>query len=448
MDKKLKIASISIIALLALIIGLALFVDTSPKSITTNRKAGPSITNNDNSNDHKAALAQATPSNQPVYKIFFENSGSMNGYVCMECTRIKDAVRELVRRIEGHNLSDNIKLFWLNSIVEQRNNDLNDFIKNLTQEAFQQESRGNRSETDIAARFKLLLENIQDNEVGIMISDCLLLPNIPAGLTIKHLLTENSIEIYGHFNAKLKERNFSTLVLQVFADFNGPYYDFQNPMSPAQQNITNRDRPYYIWIFGKPGHISKFNEHLPNFSAIQRNLRNSHHFALYDSDGLPYRVLIAPKIGSFTLDLNNPRTQINNARAESIGNLQGVFEFAVGVDFSSFPMGEEYFTNPDNYELTPGYSIRIEENNSPNLTHTLRLRTNTLQTETVEIKLKNQVPDWVEEYNLYDDTNINSPDQIEKTFGIKYIFKGVHEGYLTHADYNEHFFNIQIHVNQ
>ena len=443
MDKKLKIASISIIALLALILGMALFVDTSPKSISTNSKAGQSIANNNDSNNHKAVLAAETQNILPVYKIFFENSGSMNGYVRGN-TRIKNAIFDLVTRIDGYNLSDNIELFWLNSLVEKRNNDLNHFVNNLTPNAFQNQSNGITSETNMAARFNLVLENIQDNEVGIMISDCLLLPRIGENETIMELLPRNRTEIYRHFTARLRERNFSTLVLQVFSDFHGPFFDFRNPMSPAQQHIHNRDRPYYIWIFGKPEHIKMFNEHLPNIPEIQRDLRNNHHFALYDSDGLPFRVLITPKIGSFTLDLHNPRNRINNAR----GNLQGVFEFAVGVDFSSFPMGEEYYTNPNNYELTPGYSIRIEENNRPNLTHTLRLRTNSLRTEIIEIKLKNQVPSWVEEYNLYDDSNINSPDQIEKTFGIKYIFKGVHEGYLTHADYNEHFFNIQIDVNQ
>lgn len=443
MDKKLKIASISVIALLALILGMALFVDTSPKSLSTN-----SITTSKNDvNKFETSTLSENLTNKPVYKIFFENSGSMNGYVRGN-TRIKNAIFDLVTRIEGYDLSDNIELFWLNSLVEKRNNDLNHFVSNLTPEAFQSQSKGSTSETDMAKRFKLVLENIQDNEVGIMISDCLLLPRIGEKETIMELLPRNRTEIYRHFTARLKERNFSTVVLQVFSDFNGPFFDFQNPMSPARQRILSRDRPYYIWIFGKPEHISGFNEHLPNIPEIQKDLRNSHHFALFYSDGLPYRVLITPRIGSFTLDLHNPRNRINNARAESKGNLQGVFEFAVGVDFSSFPMGEEYFTNPNNYELTPGYSIHIEENNSPNLTHTLRLRTNTLKKETVEIKLKNQVPAWVEDYNLYDDSNINSPDQIEKTFGIKYIFKGIHEGYLTHSDYNEHFFKIQIHVNQ
>lgn len=447
MDKKFKIASISIIALLVLILGMALFVDTSPKSITNNSKAGQSIAENDDSNDYQADFAAVTQNEQPVYKIFFENSGSMNGYVRGN-TRIKNAIFDLVTRIEGYDLSDNIELFWLNSLVERRNNDLNHFVNNLNPDAFRNQSIGNTSETNMAARFKLVLENIQDNEVGIMISDCLLLPRIGESGTIRELLPRNRIEIYRHFTTSLRERNYSTLVLQVFSDFNGPFFDFRNPMSPARQHIQNRDRPYYIWIFGKPEQINWFNEHLPNIPEIQRDLRNSHHFALWESDALSNRVLITPRIGSFKLDLQNPQSRINNARAASTGTLSGVFEFAVGVDFSSFPMGEEYYTNPDNYDLTPGYSISIEENTRPDFTHTLRLRTNTLRTETVEIKLKNQVPAWVEDYNLYDDSNINSPDQIEKTFGIKYIFKGIHEGYLTHADYNEHFFNIQIHVNQ
>ena len=163
---------------------------------------------------------------------------------------------------------------------------------------------------------------------------------------------------------------------------------------------------------------------------------------------MTYSLLVNPKTGSFTLDRRNPQTVMQNARAESKGNLKGVFEFSVGVDFASFPLGEDYFTNPDNYKLSDGYTIRIEKSNHQNYTHTLRLRTQNLRSGPVEINLKNQIPSWVETYSLNDDTHILSSEQIDKTFGVKYLFKGVHEGYMAHQDYNDYFFQIQIHVHQ
>ncbi len=82
----------------------------------------------------------------------------------------------------------------------------------------------------------------------------------------------------------------------------------------------------------------------------------------------------------------------------------------------------------------------------PVFTHRLNLKTENLQTGVVEIKLINKIPGWVDNYNLYDDTDILNPEHINKTFGIKYLFKGVHEAYIKHSDKN--YFEISISVNR
>jgi hypothetical protein len=89
----------------------------------------------------------------------------------------------------------------------------------------------------------------------------------------------------------------------------------------------------------------------------------------------------------------------------------------------------------------------VVPSSNPKFTHILKLRTQNLKKETLEVKLLNQIPQWVEEADLEDDSNILSPEQIGGTFGIKYLFLGAHEGYLTHRSYGDYFLNLRVQIN-
>ncbi len=443
MDKKLKIG---------LLVLLGLFISFVILSQLVKYDREERIADASTDNDTKGVVGPnglpMPKADKPVYKIFFENSGSMNGYVRGN-TRIKNTIRDLVRSIEAYDLAEKVEMYWLNSIAEIRPGDLGAFIENLNREAFQSQSEGNLSETDMSQRLGIVLENIEKNNVGIMISDCLLLPRIGHGTTIKHLLPQNKTEVFHQFNSKLSNQGFNTLVLQLFSNFTGVYYDYKNPMYTSNnQYINNKDRPYYLLVFGKDQYLAEFISVKDQISYIQEDLNNSHYFFLLEDRDISYRVVPNPRTGSYSPCKDNPHNCIENARPETMGELNGVFQFPVAVDFSKLPLNESYYTDPDNYWVSDGYTLSITEIEHEQFTHRLNLRTENLQNQDVEVRLINQIPGWVNNYNLYDDTDILDPENIEKTFGLKYLFEGAHRGYLTHSQYSDYYFEISISVNQ
>lgn len=447
MDKKLKIVVLVFFGLFIAFLILPQLI----KNDTIEQNVLDISTENNNaeviqSRGNEDYLSTLAGHGKPVYKIFFENSGSMNGYVRGN-TRIKNAISDLVHKINGYNLADSIELYWLNSKAEPRNGNLNSFITSLNPGAFQEHSRGNINETDMSKRFRIVLERIENNNVGIMISDCLLLPRIGEDETIMELLPRNRIEVYSHFTNKLREQNLNTLVLQVYSNYNGIYYDYQNPMNTSNnQRINNQDRPYFIWIFGKEQYLAEFISVLGNIEYIQEDLNNKHYFFIRNEGGINYRAFPNPRIGSYSLCRSNPHTCIENARPETRGNLNGFFQFPIAVDFSNLPLEKSYYEDPDNYIISENYTLSITRFDHDNFTHLLHMRTDNLRTELVEVKLINQIPKWVDDYNLYDDSDILDPEKINKTFGIKYLFNGVHEAYIMHSDV--YYFEISISVNR
>jgi len=448
MDKKLKIGVISIFVILGTIIIIAILLNNQDNGL--NHHSGPNIrTSPDNDTVTDAATETAeTKGGLPVYRIYFENSGSMNGYVNGN-TRIINAINDLVRSIEAYNLAERVEMFWLNSMAENRPGELDSFIENLNRDAFQRLSEGDLSETDMSKRFSIVLENLQSDHVDIMVSDCLLLPRIDEGETIMELLPRNKTEVFHQFARKLSNQSFNTLVLQMFSNFTGVYYDYQNPMyTSSNQYINNQDRPYFIWVFGEEQYLADFNSILDNISYIQQDLNNTHYFFLLEDRNIDHRVMPRPRIGRYSLCSDNPHNCIENARSETMGSLGGVFQFPVAVDLSQLPLNESYYTDPDNYWVSDDYTLDITEFDHQHFTHLLNLRTDNLQNQNVDVKLINQIPDWVNNYNLYDDTDILDTDNIEKTFGIKYLFEGAHRGYHTHSRYNDYHFEISISVNR
>ena len=431
MDKKLKIISIIVGVLIAIVISGALIF--SPENTRQKEEQGLITDDVDISVDSK-----------PQYKVFFENTGSMNGYVRGN-TRVKDVLHDLLANIQTHSLSDNeINLNFVNSVVIPTQTGISGFRDALDPAVFSELcsqypgcSLGDTYFPDI---YKTTLNSISENDVGIWISDCI--PSTGDEVSTREVLNRQSIEIRRIFSEKLMEYNFNTLVLHLSSNYNGQYWDkYENTTY-----INNVDRPYYIWVFGKTAYLEELKEVIEQTGLLQQGLLNYHHFFFYDSGPLEYSIRPNPKIGNFSLVPGNPY-KIDNARAETSGHLSGVFQFPVYIDFSELPLDESYYTNPANYELCSHYTMEIESTDRDGYTHLMRLRTENLQSETLEIRLKNQLPKWVYYQHLYDDSDILSEEQIDKTFGFKYLLRGVHDAYMARQGYEEYYFNLKLYIN-
>lgn len=383
---------------------------------------------------------------QPTYTFYFENTGSMNGYVNGN-TRMKDVIHQLLVNIERLQLSSMpVDLKFVNTLIINRPNDASGFRNELNRQNFQALCRQypgcSLGDTDIANIFALTLSNMQENEVAILVSDCIISPG--RGQEATDVLNQQRIELARIFTETLRSSPLSTLVLQLFSDYTGTYWDFQHNTT----TLAGQERPWFIWVFGHDAHLDAFESMLAQSDIVKNSMRNQHRFTLWDGSQMNYNILPSPVIGSFVMDRDQPRTVINRARPETRGDLRGVFQFSVGVDYSSLPLTESYLMDASNYQISDPYTLQVQKSSHPGFTHILRVQTRDLRPGSVQISLQNNLPGWVQDYNLYDDTDILSPDQAEKTFGIKYLFTGAHQGYLWHPAYSENYFNINIQVNR
>lgn len=62
----------------------------------------------------------------------------------------------------------------------------------------------------------------------------------------------------------------------------------------------------------------------------------------------------------------------------------------------------------------------------------------------VRIRLKNALPQWVEQSSSDDDANIAAPEFARTTFGFKYIMKGIYESYSKNAEEGPYYFTLKL----
>ncbi|MCX8481341.1 MAG: hypothetical protein ORN58_05415, partial [Sediminibacterium sp.] len=116
---------------------------------------------------------------------------------------------------------------------------------------------------------------------------------------------------------------------------------------------------------------------------------------------------------------------IQNAKK---GN-NGIFSFYVDVNFGDELIGESFFYNPKNYLISTNWKIdKIEKSVVGHYTHRLKLSTQKLTNEDLVIEVKNNKPDWIKNYNLDNDNNIefNIHDQ-SKTLGLQALVDAFYE---------------------
>jgi hypothetical protein len=225
--------------------------------------------------------------------------------------------------------------------------------------------------------------------------------------------------------------------------FTGNYFNQLNvPTHVAAQ------RPYFIWLIGKHDYIVELFRKIDKESFKGGGVKNF--YCAYNLDNsFDYGILNSPKLGSFSRDKNNPKSKIINAKKSDKGIYQGDFQFSVGINLKNSLYDDNYLLDKNNYEVSDNYTIDILKNNivGNNFTHIIRLTTKSLKSENVRIRLMNKFPLWVETVNSDNDLNINRTDELNKTFGIKYLIEGVFEAYKTKSKI-ESILEINISVNQ
>lgn len=348
-------------------------------------------------------IVSTIPSNNPSVKVFIENSGSMDGYMC-DGSQLKDAVYDYVSDLNRNATST--KLYYINSQIIPYEGNLTSYIKDLNPISFRK-AGGNISTTDLGNIFASVLKTVNDTTVAIFVSDCILdLPNKDA----KKFLTHCEIRIKNEvINTQKRLPDLGIEILKLYSDFNGKYFYPNGTVA----HLTNVKRPYYIWIFGNKNYLAKFNSTVP-FSQLTK-FGLSSIVAFTNKSAVPF-------------DIFN-----NGLTSKTIVPSHGDYHITIQADFRTTLQPDGVVQKKENYSFNnPALIIDdiypISDKNSK-FTHFIKFtipKGTTISQECLTFNSP-KVPLWVSESN--DETGSDIKNNIDKTTGIKYLIQGVADAY-------------------
>lgn len=378
----------------------------------------------------------------PIFNVYVENSGSMYGYTNSISNDFKNAVYSYLSDIQlaelgakGDESFKNImNLNYINSKVIKCESDVKDFIQKLGPASFQMQG-GNMGTSDISNIIKTILSAMSENDVSILISDCIFSPGrlYDTDDDARKYIVSQRIGIKTDIVEKLNlSKDFSVIILRLNAQFKGKYYNRLDQWT----NIDN-ERPYYVWLMGDRSNLKKVMNEV-GVDKIKGSGVQNIYMASKPIKSLSYGILPQQSIGNFKPDPANTKTSVLKAKPVKTGGNTS-FQLAIGVDFSEMLLPDEYLTNPDNYSVSNmAYELEIVKNKNiqSSYTHILKLNLTApiINKGIVKITLNNSMPTWVEEYTDEVGLDINAEGAMEKTYGLKYLIGGVYDAYASNKE--------------
>lgn len=372
----------------------------------------------------------------PIYNVYIENSASIDGYV-NGVTEFKTAVYNYLSDIKIADLTDSINLNYINSKEIPHGSNITDFIEKLDPATFRSRG-GNRGTTDIADVLEMALNGTSENNVSILISDFIF--STGKGKDTEQYLVNQQIGIKNSMAEHLKKfPNHAVIIYGLESKFNGTYYNKYDTPS----NYTG-NRPYYIWIIGDRQHLSNLTKKCPAEKFKGGGVKSS--FSIVKEDAVPVKYAIQYGSGNFKLDKKDPHKSIVGAQKDTKGVGEKKLRFNVNVDFSELLMNDAYLLDAANYDISDkDYQLEIQRNSTNGYSHTLKLSTLIVKPTSISIKLKSQVPLWVDDISDDIGENINDPNQACKTYGFKYLVYGIYEAFTKDGEYCA---DIDVKINQ
>lgn len=348
---------------------------------------------------YKTVQAPAAPSGT-VLKVFLENSGSMDGYMC-DGSEFKDAVKGFISSMQSD--FDRVSLNFINTRIIPRGNNVKDFIANMNATQFKA-AGGNRGNTDIGDLIEKVVANTGRNTVSMFVSDCIL--DIPQKAT--DFFTDRQIDLTYTIKRFQRQGNNAVVVIQLESVFKGNYYGVD-----GITYLNGEKRPYYIWLFGNAELIADAIKDSP-IEEIKHGVKNWASFS--KKQALPFE--ITNKFGQKPLKIR------------PMGN---DYEIKIKADLSRMLKSDIILSNPASYKTGDISNVKVQSITKANesvFTHLISLTINkdiASCAETLSYIDANHVPTWAMTSN--DDTGTNIRKNLNKTTGIKYIIQGVAEAY-------------------
>lgn len=344
-------------------------------------------------------------------KVYVENSGSMDAYMCAG-SNLKDAVFDYVSDLK--RLTTSCSLYYINSKVIPYNGELNSYIKDLTPQSFAK-AGGDRSNTDLRDIFEKIIRANGKQSVSVFVSDCIL--DIP----------ENAIDFFGNCQVSIKNTFNEALsanpdlgveIIKLDSKFEGYWYCGHN-----RELLRDVKRPYYIWVIGDQRYLADFNKKVPVENII---------------GGIKeYSAYAAPQIIPFDITkstyVTNHSGKIN---VEVLINLRGSLQSGTMCKNTALYKS----ANPAQVTVASVNEITDASNRYSHVV-TLEIENpETLRSETLTFSYPH-LATWVS--NSDDTTGANVKENLDRTTGLMALIKGVAEAYKNSTTYGSVSFELK-----
>jgi hypothetical protein len=382
------------------------------------RKHGRTSSSTENT---EAALS--VPVTKPTVNVYIENSGSMDGYV-KGVTEFEQAVYNYLSDMKISGIFSALNLYYINSRVIPQGSDIADFIERLEPSSFR-EKGGDRGSSDLANVLASVLKDTTTNKVSILVTDGIFSPG--EGKDGSAYLTNQQIGIKVNFSDFLKKNpTAAVMVYQLQSKFNGIYYN-----NVDARSMLNENRPFYIWVIGDVKQLCNLRKQITDNKLKERSAKQWLNVFNTMNGSQTVKYALNPSIGRWSKSKTETNKTIRNLRKDSrTGNVK----FAVNVDFSNLLLDESYLLDPANYENSSKYDLEIKKAATKGYSHTLIFTSDRVYANPVTVKLKADLPTWIEETN--DNDGVTAVKN--KTYGIKYQLGGVLDAFtFTNKYYTE-----------
>ena len=344
-------------------------------------------------------------------KVYVENSGSMDAYMCAG-SNLKDAVFDYVSDLK--RLTTSCSLYYINSKVILYNGELKSYIKDLTPQSFAR-AGGNRGNTDLRDIIEKIIRANGKQTVSVFVSDCIL--DIP----------ENAIDFFGNCQVSIKNTFNEALsanpdlgveIIKLDSKFDGYWYCGHN-----RELLRDAKRPYYIWIIGSQKYLAEFNKKVP----IENIIGGIKEYSAY----------AAPQ--KIPFDMN---------RSTYVTNHSGKIDVEILVNLRGSLQSSDLYKNTAQYksanpsQVTVISVCEITDASSP-YSHVITLEIDnpeTLKLETLTFSYP-YLATWVS--NSDDTTGTNVKENLDRTTGLMALIKGVAEAYKNSTTYGSVSFELK-----
>ena len=367
-------------------------------------------------------------------KLFIENSGSMYGYVDGSHD-FKNALYGYMSDIKAAGIAENICLNFINSQIINQGNDVSAFFDMLNSSKVFQKSGGSKKSTDIAEVLKMVVNDLDSNNVAMVVSDFIFSPG--SGKNAVEYLKDQRIKIKNTFVDYLKAHPKSgVMFFQFSSKFTGTFYDREN----RKTQLKDTERPFYLLVFGNKSALKTIRAKVPETNIKDGSGVNNYFIAENNFSAPKYYV--QRRSGDFGFYKHrgcDTKHSIIDAKKGRDGNLT----FAVNVDFTQTILDNEYISNSDNYFLSDkNFSLTV--NNKKDGNFILNLSSPIVVKTTLSIKLAKKIPTWIEQFN--DDDGLDVEAGISKTYGLKTIVEGIAEAFNFKSD--SYYTELEININK